>query len=391
MTKAKESNEKSLKTLIQDLKQKKRESSKGKDVTVESNGSFLEDSSQIKCAEEEEVFLWQWTRSAPYCLCEANTVPDWQFQHRRMRFGYRKALSFSDTIYSLFYFHNESVNIWLHYLGTAALLWKIWCYYQKYDSVIFSASPEYQFDFYVLFLCTLMGNCFPILTSGLCHHFYCINQNIHKGCWFLDFMGMLSGITFVSSNFLYLTFYCMHHPDHQPGASSASPDARPTLLSTYSLYHQLLTILIGGYLLAIYFCWKRYSPRLSREHLFPKDRFPEFSSTLTFYSIFVYTISIGYSVFLHPEYLSDPVLRSILIESCLYPVAMGLGIVVFAQGAIPERFNDFWGLPSHFFDLVGHSHQWWHVVSFTVLFFWIDVVFHHYEVKQQMTCPLPPL
>lgn len=240
-----------------------------------------------------------------------------------------------------------------------------------------------------------MGNCFPILASGLCHQFYCINQKVHKCCWFLDFMGMLSGITFVSSNFLYLTFYCIHHPHHQPGETTtpsssfaSSPDTLPPLLSSYSIYHQLLTILIGGYFVAMYLCWQRYTIRLSREHLFPKDRFPEFSSTLTVYSVFVYTISILYSVYLHPEYLTDAALKSVLIESCLYPVAMGLGIVIFAQGAFPERLNDWWGLPSHFFDLVGHSHQWWHIVSFTVLFFWIDVVFHHYELRQQMTCPL---
>ena len=335
----------------------------------------------------QEVFLWQLSQTAPYCLCEVHQLPEWQFQHRRMNYGYRSVSTFSGALWSLFYFHNEFINIWLHYLGTLALLWKTWTYYQHYASEISSSTFEYQLDFYILFLCTLLGNCLPILTSGLCHHFYCINQQFHMSCWFLDFLGMLSGITFVSSNFMYITFYCIHHPEHRIHNELSVPaPTSPPLLSTFSIYHQLLALLLGGYIAAMYWCWRQYRIRLSKPVLQPKDRFPEFSSTLTMYSVFIYSLSIGWSVLLHPQYLTDPVLSQILLRSALYPAAMGLGIVIFAQGAIPERLNSLFGLPSYFFDFIGHSHQCWHVVSFVVLYYWIDVIFHHYDVRESMSC-----
>jgi hypothetical protein len=358
----------------------------------------------------EDVFLGHlsskslfstFSTSSTYCLCESDDNPLWQFQHRQLNYGYRTCETMYEALLSLFYFHNEFVNIWLHYIGTLLLLWKTYRYYLAYSPQISTLSLEYQYDFLVLFICIIMGNCFPILTSGLCHHFYCINQSIHKLCWYLDFLGMLSGITFVSSNFLYLTFYCDHHPNHQSllsyhsssGLSSSSsaasiPPVSPvTLLTTFSTFHYIITVLVGGYVIAMYLCWKRYQERLSKNELLPKDRFPEFSSTLSGYSGFVYFVSLGGSIVFVSEYLSHPTLNSIFLQSCLYPLAMAMGIVIFAQGSIPEKYHTIFGVSPHFFDFLGHSHQLWHIVSLAVLYFWIDVIFQHYEVRYNMGCP----
>ncbi len=384
-----------LKTLVKEINLTTNSRKSRKKNQNESTKSTNSDASG-KSHRFEDVYLSHLSTKAPFCLCEADEVPDWQFQHRQLNYGYRTCETFYEAFLSLFYFHNEFINIWLHYLGTVALLWKAWAYYQQLSPTITTLPLEYKYDFYVMFVCIIMGNCFPILTSGLCHHFYCISQEIHRFCWYLDFIGMLSGITFVSSNFLYLTFYCTHHPNHtdetmsNPSITGLSHDDQqhPPLLKNYSTYHQLLTLSLGGYLIAMYLCWKRYQERLSKEQLFPKDRFPEFSSTLSFYSVFTYILSIGCSVYFHPQYLTHPILSEILLQSCLYPLAMAMGIVVFAQGSIPERFHNLFGVSQHFFDLLGHSHQLWHIVSFLVLFYWIDVIIFHYNIRANMTCPL---
>jgi hypothetical protein len=342
-----------------------------------------------------DVFLAHFTKRISYCLCEAPHNPEWQFQHRQLYYGYRTCDTFYEAFMSLFYFHNEFVNIWLHYIGTILLLWKTYSYYSFYAPQMMNAPTEYQYDFYLLFICVLMGNSFPILTSGLCHHFYCVSQYLHRLCWYLDFMGMLSGINFVTANFLYLTFYCEIHPNHSVDSTTNLPIVQgnnsseaviPVLFNQYTTYHTIITILIGGYFIAMYFCWGKYHLRLRKEELLPKDRFPEFSQTLSLYSIFAYLISILSTVYFHPEYLADSILSNILIQSGLYPLAMAMGIVVFAQGSIPERFHGLFGVSKHFFDFVGHSHQLWHIVSLVVLYFWMDVIFAHYEVRYHMTC-----
>jgi hypothetical protein len=352
----------------------------------------------------EDVFLWQYSATfTAFCLCNSIDLPDWHFQHRQLHYGYRKCANFWEAFQSLFYFHNEFVNIWLHYLGSFLLFYKTYQYYIQYstESPLFSNSStstmvydEYSPDFKVIFVSIIMGNCFPILTSALCHHFYCVSPAVHKFCWFLDFIGMLSGITFVSFNFLYVTFYCSHHPSHDPttlqhiaaAGGSLTDDVDPIV--SPSIFTTIVVLLVGGYLTAAYMCWQKYTQRVSQIALIPKDRFPEFSKILSLYSGYTFIVTIFSSTYFHTPYLNHPVLSSILIQSCLYPVAMAMGIVVFAQGSIPERFTSHLGLPKHFFDLFGHSHQLWHIVSFTVLYFWIDVIFDHYNTRHGMTCPL---
>jgi hypothetical protein len=214
------------------------------------------------------------------------------------------------------------------------------------------------FEKVLLFGALCLGNVFPILASALCHHFYFVNKSFHKACWFLDFMGM---------SFVIIALEC--HP---------------------MLVKSIVTALLVGYISAIVICWQMYSARMSKEVLEPYDRFPEFSKVLTTFSVYSYTIALAGSIYLEPIYLQDPTLWNVFVQSCLFPACMGGGIVVFAQGGIPERFVQSWGLPEHFFDYLGHSHQIWHMISFLLLYHWIDVILGHYHVRKDMLCPLNP-
>lgn len=78
-------------------------------------------------ADERKDKLFQYSSSIKFnCLCRRSThdfneVPGWMVRPYIIR-GYRSDLSWSEMIWSLFYVHNESGNIWSHLLGCCLVL-----------------------------------------------------------------------------------------------------------------------------------------------------------------------------------------------------------------------------------------------------------------------------
>jgi adiponectin receptor len=298
----------------------------------------------------------------PPCLCTISDVPAWQAQLAGINNGYRMCDNFYDAFMSLFYWHNESMNMWIHYVGTGFLAIRA----HHYSNLIWeqstsSSHPTMEKTFLVV--CILMGQVFPILLSALCHHFYCVSKVWHRRFWYLDFFGILSGITWGALSFLYLAFY-----------------SNTLLMSTFMI------IVISGHLFALYYCWNRFKKRTSIDPLQPRDRMPEFSFVLSTFSALCYTSTVIPTLYFHgKDYFNHADLFEVATKSCMYPAGMALGIVVFAQGHIPERFTGLLGLPDHFFDYFGHSHQLWHVVSFTLLYLWIEIIYKHYHARMDIT------
>lgn len=297
----------------------------------------------------------------PPCLCTIPDVPIWQAQLAGINNGYRTCNNFYDAFMSLFYWHNESMNIWIHYGGSVMLAFRA----HHFGNLIwqqFTYSPHPFWEKTFLICCILMGQVFPILFSALCHHFYCVSKVWHIRCWYLDFFGILSGITWGALSFLYLAFY-----------------------STTTLMVTFMVVVVSGHLYALYHCWVRFSRRANVEPLQPRDRMPEFSFVLSSFSALCYISTVIPTLYFHAnDYLSHPDLFEVATKSCMYPAGMALGIVIFAQGHIPERFTGIFGLSDHFFDYFGHSHQWWHIVSFTLLYLWIEVIYKHYKARMDI-------
>ena len=59
-------------------------------------------------------------------ICGVDDLPAWHFQHRGIKNGYRCCQSATDAFFSLFYWHNESINIWMHYIACALVLVSIY-------------------------------------------------------------------------------------------------------------------------------------------------------------------------------------------------------------------------------------------------------------------------
>lgn len=262
--------------------------------------------------------------------------------------------------------------MWSHYIATAGLLISIWfTWIMNEDKVKHSHTIEGNHDdrhelavvmFAVLNVC---GNALPIFLSAFCHQFYCINKSWHALCWFLDFIGILTGMYCAGVAFAYLSFFC-----------------RPMLMGTV-LYGMTV-----AYILAIQTCWKHFSERTSAHELVPADRFPEFSRVLSTFGFVATAVPVLLVLVLLPEYTQEATFRTLLMYSVLGPACMGLGIVFFAQGNFPERLTNWLGLKEDYFDYLGHSHQWWHLLSASLQFCWIAICRLHYETRMQHGCPL---
>lgn len=289
------------------------------------------------------------------CLCTFEDLPPWHFRHRGISGGYRYCHSFLSALLSVFYWHNESINVWLHYGATIGLLLQLYYTNTNYIS---------NFDRNLIVSTAIAGNVFPMFISGFCHHFYGIDEIWHTVCWFLDFIGILSGMYFTAINYLYITFYC-----------------------DSEIVRTLVIVLGIGYVTSIIWCGSIYIGRLTRIDNYPKDRFPEFSKVLSSYAVFSSFLPLGLTIFMKPEYFEKETLTEVFIASCTGPVIMALGIVFFAQGGFPERhLPQLLGLPMNTFDYLGHSHQFWHVVSASLMFWWIHNTSKHYNARMSMSC-----
>lgn len=260
-----------------------------------------------------------------------------------------------EAVNSLFEWHNESINIWSHYLTSIAIL--IYTYYiTDKGRLIFSSGTK--FDQILFFASIFFANCIPMFTSAVCHQFYFVNQSCHVFCWFLDFFGILLGMFLGGCTFLYFTFYCHH---------------RFALICT--------VFLSIGFIYTYVLCWNKYSIRVKKDVLIPNDRFPEFSHYLSRYAALASISPILITLIFNQEYLYNAYYRYVILLTVLSPIMSTLGIVIFAQGSFPEKLCKHYGIHEDSFDFIGHSHQLWHLVASASMFNWIRVLTIHYVLR----------
>jgi predicted membrane channel-forming protein YqfA (hemolysin III family) len=156
----------------------------------------------------------------------------------------------------------------------------------------------------------------------------------------MDFLGILGGMMFSGFGFLYFCFYCY---------------------TSYVIVWSWLTLLLGTYL--VIWVWNRLSKRLAAETLIPCDRFPEFSFSLCLFITFASFVPVFAAWAVLNDHASRADLRTLLLEATACDVLVSIGVFVFAQGGVPERF-----LSPNICDMVGHSHQIWHFITGTVMF-----------------------
>jgi len=174
---------------------------------------------------------------------------------------------------------------------------------------------------------------------------------------------MLTGMLFGGISFTYFSFYC-----------------HSLLMPTY------IALILCFYIIAIIWCHRRYIKRLRKSVLSPNDRFPEFSFSLSTYICFSSFLPAAVVYLFKQEYSTVAGYRDVMFYSGVSPLLISLGIVAFAQGGLPERLCGRLGLKEDTFDSLGHSHQWWHLLSAAVMFNWVHVIVSHHRLRSAGTC-----
>ena len=146
------------------------------------------------------------------CCCDIklwsmHDLPNWYHTYGTILNGYRHELhgiSVCQVIKSLFQIHNETVNIWTEYLPFIIEI--TWLVYLCVFEPDFIANHGLHTQI-IIPLCVFIA-LFRAVISGTAHLFHCMNAEISRYCWNLDYISIIlysaSG-AIIWSHFL---FYC---------------------------------------------------------------------------------------------------------------------------------------------------------------------------------------
>ena len=289
-----------------------------------------------------------------YELVTRSELPSWHTHIPFVETGYRRCRTFSSCVCSVVKLHNESANIWLH-LPASFLLVPYLIYLLNHSAI--ASDSGWDFDLAVVYMSVLFGNVSTLLLSGLCHTFYCLSQRAHNFCWFLDFIGLLTGILGGGIGLGHFSFKCC-----------------PALHAVYfSAMAVMYPLSLGG-------AWRGYRLHLTKQPLNPNNGFPEFLLPLTVFNLFSWISVLVVDKAFLPEYSSDPKLMHAWNLAALCPMLLMAGSV-FQACNIPERF-----VPQGMCDIWGHSHQLWHVCGMVLMWVWVHAITVHYEARKEYRC-----
>ncbi|KAK1269749.1 hypothetical protein QJS04_geneDACA006244 [Acorus gramineus] len=254
-------------------------------------------------------------------LVEYDSLPCYLKHNEFITKYYRSEWPLRETILSIFSIHNETLNVWTHLIGFFIFLSLTVFATMNFPTVTniiapLMDRPTTRWPFFAF----MSGTMFCLLMSSLCHLLSCHSQCYDYVMLRLDYTGISSLIV---TSFYPLVFYSF----------MCDPFFRNLYMSFITLFG-VATVLVS---------------------LVPIFQTPEFRPARA--GLFVCMGVSGLVPILHKVILFGD--RAEVVESTGYELLMGLfyalGVVVYAA-RIPERW-----LPGKF-DLIGHSHQWFHVL-----------------------------
>jgi len=255
-------------------------------------------------------------------LYKIDEVDRYQRSNPYITSGYRHRLNALDCVKSALRLHNETVNIWTHLAGflvfSALLIRDAWL-------------PVTLADWLVLAAVLVCYQACMILSS-LFHTFTCHSEHVSQRCLCLDLAGISLAVLASYLSGVYYAFWC-------------NPGWRDFYLLTVA----------GMFLVA---AGAQLHPKFSSEAYF-RLRLSLFTGWAA-YGL----VPTAHWLALNGGLSSDdPVVLSILARILLMYAICAVALI-FYLARLPERLLPGW------VDIIGHSHQWWHVLIFAALLFW---------------------
>ncbi|RHZ70855.1 hypothetical protein Glove_265g19 [Diversispora epigaea] len=146
-------------------------------------------------------FKWAVSKSL---TCSFAELPHWLQDNYDIFTGYRRpTFSYLKCIKSLFYLHNESVNIWSHLVGAIMfVLFSVITYFYLLTH------PSIKWWDFIAFYCFLIGALTCLSLSAAFHTFCCHSEKVCANWNRCDYVGIVALIVGSIIPLVYYGFYC---------------------------------------------------------------------------------------------------------------------------------------------------------------------------------------
>lgn len=245
-------------------------------------------------------------------LLSRDEVP-MEYQEKLILSGYRTpGLSAFESVWSVFQWNNETFNFWSHFLVLGYFIWKC----------VTLDIPDWSDHHYWPLLCACVGSFTYPLLSSVAHAFSSMDVNTRHLVFYLDYMG-ISVFSCTSS----IAFLAYSSPAHILGSS---------LAYFFAYMSGILAVMA-----CVASCMSRHVNAPGVDHLLRLSSFSvPFIFTTSFLLFWLFYNQSSPPRHHYPHILWNPM----------------IGLV--NAWKFPERF-----IPFHF-DVIGHSHQIFHIVVF---------------------------
>ncbi|XP_067008952.1 progestin and adipoQ receptor family member 3 [Anabrus simplex] len=269
-------------------------------------------------------------------LLSYNDAPNYLKFNPYIKSGYRGYLTTKMCLESIFWWTNETVNIWSHIFG-----WMLFLGLTLYDLVLLNIHASFADKFIVALLLACFQIC--MILSSLYHTFSCRSEKDYMCFLSFDLFGIALSLLAIYMSGVYYAFWC-----HKPWQMFY-------LITVCAIFISAMVIQIPKFnvdsnvKLIVFVSWAAYG-------VVPT---------------FHWTIIMGG--------LSNPVVELLLPRVLGMYAISGLAFFIYIS-KIPERFL------SGRVDYIGSSHQWWHLFVVIALYYWHNTGIKYVEYRMNHGC-----
>ncbi|KAK7866648.1 hypothetical protein R5R35_000265 [Gryllus longicercus] len=274
--------------------------------------------------------------SRMYGLLSFNEAPSYLQFNPYIKSGYRGYLTTRMCLESIFWWTNETINIWSHIFG-----WMLFLGLTLYDLVLLNihASALDKFIVGVLLFCFQVC----MILSSLYHTFSCRSEKDYVCFLSFDLFGIALSLLAIYMSGVYYAFWC--HKNWQTFYL-----VTVALIFAAAMIIQIPKFGIDAHVkMLVFVSWAAYG-------VVPT---------------FHWTVIMGG--------LANPVVEMLLPRVLGMYFISGLAFLIYIT-KVPERFF------SGRVDYIGSSHQWWHLFVVIALYYWHNTGLKYVEFRMNHGC-----
>ncbi|EDW67626.1 progestin and adipoQ receptor family member 3 isoform X2 [Drosophila virilis] len=274
-------------------------------------------------------------------LCNFDDAPSHLKFNPYIRRGYRTFLSNKLCLQSIFWWTNETINIWSHLAGCILFI----------GLTIFDLQflrQHAEFTDQVLVVCLLVCFCLCMLMSAIYHIFSCKSEEHYELFLSVDFLGISLSLVAIYISGMYYAFWC-----HTFLRTIYSTIALGMFGLAIAVQIPQLNVSMNGKV-AVLLLWSAYG-------ILPLGH---------------WAVAMGG---LENE------LVGLMVPRIVVMYLLCLVAFVFYAAKIPERWL------TGKVDFVGHSHNWWHLIIVAAFYHWHNTGLVYAEYRLNNGCSAGPV